>query len=560
MLKLADNRSYLYQWDTNVKVIVDDETIEVVEFQLLSSSSIMSVKVEDGLAEIPNILLQNGRDIAAYASRIKDGQWTKELSVFKVKRRTKPTDYVYTETEIKSFEELEDRIETIEKYGAKITVDDELSEESDNPIQNKTVAKKVNEILEEIPKNVSQLTNDSGFLTTIPDEYITETELDAKGYLTQHQDLSEYALKNEIPTNTSQLTNDSDFQSKDQVKASIDEALKEMSNQDHNHDDVYAHKNHIHSWIELTDKPFGEISSEIFSWSGIVTKSDDGWSRSLTADDVLIDSSLLTKGETYVLKINGLTKEAMYESIYMNDVLGFPNVTFDNGYTIDYQIQPAQPDYGRLVVNNYDLWTDHSIAPDSLDITFTIGVPAVKQIDEKYIPDTIQRTENILEHHTWENLPDKPFGEVDNVLYSTDVQFKIGYSEPEALLNIFDPSLYELGEYYTVKVNEHTIVTKWVAIYRDVYGIDAYSENGDRFYMYTNSNGTAVFRFIKNEWRENAELMPETYDAHISISTPGLLKQIDEKYIPDTIARTEYVDTAISQRTQVQIITWGDDD
>lgn len=41
-----------------------------------------------------------------------------------------------------------------------------------------------------IPTKVSQLTNDSGFLTSVPTEYITETELNSKGYLTQHQDIS----------------------------------------------------------------------------------------------------------------------------------------------------------------------------------------------------------------------------------------------------------------------------------------------------------------------------------------------------------------------------------
>lgn len=83
---------------------------------------------------------------------------------------------------------------------------------------------------ETIPKKVSQLTNDAGYLTSIPSEYvteseltakkyltsvpseyITETELNAKGYLTQHQDLSSYAKKTEVPTKVSQLTNDSGY-------------------------------------------------------------------------------------------------------------------------------------------------------------------------------------------------------------------------------------------------------------------------------------------------------------------------------------------------------------
>ena len=71
-----------------------------------------------------------------------------------------------------------------------------------------------------IPTSTSQLTNDSNFISSIPSEYITEEELNAKNYLTSHQDISHLATKSElnakadvsaIPTNTSQLTNDSNF-------------------------------------------------------------------------------------------------------------------------------------------------------------------------------------------------------------------------------------------------------------------------------------------------------------------------------------------------------------
>jgi hypothetical protein len=54
----------------------------------------------------------------------------------------------------------------------------------------------------------------SQYLTDIPSEYITETELNAKGYLTQHQDLSAYAKKTElptVPTKVSELTNDKNY-------------------------------------------------------------------------------------------------------------------------------------------------------------------------------------------------------------------------------------------------------------------------------------------------------------------------------------------------------------
>lgn len=51
-----------------------------------------------------------------------------------------------------------------------------------------------------IPSKTSELINDSGFLTSIPEEYITATELSEKGYLTEHQDISDFARKDDLHT------------------------------------------------------------------------------------------------------------------------------------------------------------------------------------------------------------------------------------------------------------------------------------------------------------------------------------------------------------------------
>lgn len=90
--------------------------------------------------------------------------------------------------------------------------------------------------INDIPTKTSELQNDSNFLTSIPSEYVTDTELNNKGYLTQHQslddyatksyvsseiakaqleggevDLDPYALKEDIPTKLSDLQNDMFF-------------------------------------------------------------------------------------------------------------------------------------------------------------------------------------------------------------------------------------------------------------------------------------------------------------------------------------------------------------
>ena len=62
------------------------------------------------------------------------------------------------------------------------------------------------DVVLEIPSKTSDLVNDSGFITSIPNEYVTETELDAKGYLTEHQSLADYAKKSEIPDVSGFLT------------------------------------------------------------------------------------------------------------------------------------------------------------------------------------------------------------------------------------------------------------------------------------------------------------------------------------------------------------------
>lgn len=46
-----------------------------------------------------------------------------------------------------------------------------------------------------IPTKVSQLTNDSNFLTSVPAEYITETELNAKGYVNAEHTHTQYVEK-----------------------------------------------------------------------------------------------------------------------------------------------------------------------------------------------------------------------------------------------------------------------------------------------------------------------------------------------------------------------------
>ena len=168
MFKLADGRETLWQWDIDRHVIVEDPTIKEVHFSNRFDDCSLVVEVKDGLADIPNILLQDNRPIRVYGYR--DGYTLVEQHIT-VKARTKPTDYVYTETEIHRWEDLQSKIDEVET-GIPTAIEDYLS---DNPPQvdlsnyyNKAetdtaINNAVNAI--DIPTKVSELENDSGYLT-----------------------------------------------------------------------------------------------------------------------------------------------------------------------------------------------------------------------------------------------------------------------------------------------------------------------------------------------------------------------------------------------------------
>ena len=82
--------------------------------------------------------------------------------------------------------------------------------------------------INDIPIKVSDLQNDSNFLTSIPSEYVTEAELNNKGYLTQHQSLDNYATKSYVSSEiaNAQLSGGevdlSGYATKDELKDAID--------------------------------------------------------------------------------------------------------------------------------------------------------------------------------------------------------------------------------------------------------------------------------------------------------------------------------------------------
>lgn len=88
----------------------------------------------------------------------------------------------------------------------------------------------------------------------IPQEYITEAELEERGYLTEHQDLTGYAKMANIPTKVSQLTNDKNY-----LTSIPSEYITE------NELDAKGYSNFSGNYNDLTGKPttLGEFTNDV---------------------------------------------------------------------------------------------------------------------------------------------------------------------------------------------------------------------------------------------------------------------------------------------------------
>lgn len=125
MFELKDGRKKLYQWDIDRQIKINDPTINQLHFCNRSDdcSLVVDVIEIDGerLANVPNILLQQPWNIRVYGY---DSKFTKYENIFKVCGRSKPSDYIYSETEVKTFEQLEKRIDELIENGIEVDLSD----------------------------------------------------------------------------------------------------------------------------------------------------------------------------------------------------------------------------------------------------------------------------------------------------------------------------------------------------------------------------------------------------------------------------------------------------
>lgn len=189
MFTLKKDIPQLYQWDSNVKLIVEDDRINQVQFSQRFSQTAVCVKVENKECFIPNEFLQSYYDIFAYACIVdNDGQVCEFSDMFSVFARPKPDNYVYTPTEILTLKHIEDELN--KKFEA-------LAKEIEDDMET-AVRTRPQELTEE---EKSQARKNIGAISSEEDRgayYVTITE-DENGYISDRtfDDIS-YALNNNL--------------------------------------------------------------------------------------------------------------------------------------------------------------------------------------------------------------------------------------------------------------------------------------------------------------------------------------------------------------------------
>lgn len=116
MLRLDNGQSYFFQWDVNRKVIVSDLTVREVHFsnEMMDEALVVNTRIENGqnVANVPDVLLQQDYDVMCYVML---DSCTKFEKIFGIFARPKPTDYIYTEEEIKGLDDLYERVMKLEE-------------------------------------------------------------------------------------------------------------------------------------------------------------------------------------------------------------------------------------------------------------------------------------------------------------------------------------------------------------------------------------------------------------------------------------------------------------
>ena len=251
-----------------------------------------------------------------------------------------------------------------------------------------------------------------GALTEIPSEYITESELNDKGYLTSIPD--DYALKTDIPTNVSELNNDANYITLNEVpktdlsdyytKEEVDGKIPDVSNFITSIPSEYITETELNDKGYLTEIPSEYITESELNDKGYLTEIPSEYITETELNDkgylTSIPDTYITEGELTTALSDKVSQTALNEAIEgidvgvktINNTKGDVNIKTINGESIlgegDIEIKGG----GGVVTETDPIFTEWKNEDDvaigrgvSTDATYTTNINnVIKGDSDKY--------------------------------------------------------------------------------------------------------------------------------------------------------------------------------
>lgn len=289
----------------------------------------------------------------------------------------------------------------------------------------------------------------------------------------------------------------------------------------------------VTNWNDLTHKPFAKFENKTIEWDGNTDGRDyaeNGGTKCYRVSDYIpvhgigldtVPISISVNGYDYSgnAKTASTTEwSAVYISEYSRNIPNFGYFALkdeveEEGYSGNLITFPKK---GLYVYENIT-----GVLPP-----FTIEFSeAIRTIDESYIPDIIARVEDIPEH-TWQSLPDKPFGEKDS--YTTVFE----RTEPLSITKSMNKRDWATnrGDRIICVCDgiEYTFDRVSEGFYFH-YGKDAYNSGESPIYFQSNATMDSGGIYVKDD----GEAHEVTYTVYQKVSE---VITLDEKYIPKAAA------------------------
>lgn len=282
------------------------------------------------------------------------------------------------------------------------------------------------------------------------------------------------------------------------------------------------------SWNDLTDKPFYDEGDTVVD---VINFTSEEW----------LEGGVLELGRAYTVDWNGTLYENVIGAKY-EDTSYYPSklavlLGGTDGYPfaiLDYCIDENDPDYGVYIFS-----VDGS--------EYTVAVSTIKKnvhtLDPKFIPEEAQSDWNQNNIHDPSYIKNRPFYLIEKVTGDPVIDVTLNTAEMENVSNVGYQCVIPYGGDGANIIPERNPFSDMV-VYDVIYNGTTYEVPYEQVYSsygYLGSEQLTEYPFYIYMVYDGVQFTFNTAGIHtvkvLNVLAPETIKHIDEKFIPDVIAR-----------------------